>query len=145
LDAVIETFPDARLICLNRPEAALVASSASLVRNQMMLQSASVDPQWIGAEWCRKIALRRRRSALARAHTSVPQLDLSYEAMGRDWQGEMARVYQFLHLPLDLATEQRMAAYIRRSRSARLERHRYSLAEFGLTTGSSGEVIPAAA
>jgi hypothetical protein len=145
LDAVLQIFPDARLICLDRPEAALVASSASLVRNQMGLQSASVDPHWIGAEWCRKIALRRQRTAVARATTNAPQLDLSYEAMNRDWRGEMARIYRFLNLPLDLATEQRMASYLCRSRAARLARHRYSLADFGLTTNSSGQVVPAAA
>lgn len=143
LGAVLASFPDARLICLDRPDAALVASSASLVRNQMTLQSDAVDPHWIGAEWHRKIRLRRERMARERAGSIAPQLDLSYEAMNEDWRGEIARVYGFLDLPLDPATEQRMTAYMRRSRSAGLERHQYSLAEFGLTTSGRGEVIPA--
>lgn len=145
LPAVLAAFPDARLICLDRPEAALVASSASLVRNQMALQSDAVDPHWIGAEWHRKIALRRERTAKARVMTDVPQLDLSFEAMNADWSGEMRRVYRFLSLPLEAATELRMAGYVQRSRRQRLDRHRYTLEEFGLTAGSGGEVVPAAA
>ncbi|HEY0324426.1 MAG TPA: sulfotransferase, partial [Allosphingosinicella sp.] len=67
LASVLATFPDARLVCLDRPAPALVASSASLVLNQMQVQSNALDPHWIGREWLRKVALRRRRTDAARA------------------------------------------------------------------------------
>lgn len=99
LAAVLAIFPDARLICLDRDPDDLVASSASLVRNQMTLQSDAVDPRWIGAEWLRKIALRRPRTHDARRHAAA-HLDLTFDAMNRDWLGQMRRVYELLGLPL---------------------------------------------
>lgn len=144
LDALLEVFPDARLICLDRPEAALVASSASLVRNQMVLQSDAVDARWIGAEWLRKIRLRRERTERARMLAKVPQIDVSFDAMNGDWRGEMRRVYAFLGLPWTGEVERRMARYVRRSRAG-LAHHRYGLAEFGLAETGGDEVVPAAA
>lgn len=132
LPALLAAFPDARLLCLDRDPAALVASSASLVRNQMRLQSDAVDDRWIGREWLRKTRLRARRSAAARARAAVPQLDIGFDAMNRDWRGEMARIYRFLGLPPDPAAERRGAAFVARSARRRLERHRYRLADFGL-------------
>ena len=51
LDALLAAFPDARLVCLNRDPAAVVASTASLVWNQMTLQSDHADRDWIGTAW----------------------------------------------------------------------------------------------
>ena len=44
LPELLKMFPDARLVCLHRDVGAVVASSASLARNQMELQSDHVDP-----------------------------------------------------------------------------------------------------
>src|SRR5690606_7843070 len=54
LESLLEVFPDARLICLRRDLGEVASSSASLVWNQMKLQSDTVDPRWIGAEWLHK-------------------------------------------------------------------------------------------
>jgi hypothetical protein len=132
LPAVLSVFPDARLVCLDRDSAALVASAASLVHSQMRLQSDAVDPRWIGREWLRKVALRRRRTADALSAGDVPRVLVSYEAIGADWRGEMARVYAMLGLPLLPAIEARMARYLARAHP-RAGLHRYHLADFGLT------------
>ena len=132
LDALLATFPDARLVCLDRPLDKLVASSASLVRNQMVVQSDAVDPHWIGREWLRKIRLRQARTAAVRSSAQVPQIDLSFEAVTQDWRGAMAGVYATLDVPFGAEVEARMAAYVRRSEREPLGRHRYTLAEFGL-------------
>ena len=129
LPALLEVFPDARLVCLHRDPAAVVASSASLVRNQMELQSNSVDPHWIGREWLRKTALRDRRARAALTQTRVPQVDVEYAAMESDWRAEMGRVYAMLGLPFTALTQDRMARVLSRRRPP----HRYSLSEFGLT------------
>ncbi|MBB5710454.1 hypothetical protein FHT02_001685 [Sphingomonas xinjiangensis] len=132
LAAVLEIFPDARLVCLDRPAAALVASSASLVHSQMRVQSDSVDRHWIGREWLRKIALRQRRLAAARAHADVAQVDVAFDAMNADWRGEMHRVYHALGMVLTPDVERRMARYAARRGHRKLARHRYALADFGL-------------
>ncbi len=132
LPALLGAFPDARLLCIDRDRAQVVASSASLVRNQMTLQSDAVDCRWIGQEWTRKVALRDERLRRAREAATVPQLDLRFDAMNADWQAAMRRVYAFLERPLHAETLAKMTRYGGRTRRHRLHRHRYSPAEFGL-------------
>lgn len=140
LAAVIHTFPDARLVCLSRDSQQVIASSASLVRNQMAIQSTSVDPEWIGREWTRKVALRERRTAIARAQSDVPQVDVAYDDVGRDWQGEMARVYRMLGMRLPASVCARMREYAGKSHSGRHARHRYRAADFRLGTPRGKQV-----
>lgn len=128
LPVVLETFPGARLILIERDPAAVVASSASLVWNQMRIQSDSADRAWIGREWLRKTRLREER---CRAALPSSALRVDYEAMNRDWRLEMARVYDHLGLELTPAVVRRMAAYLARSKSHL--GHRYKLEEFGLS------------
>ncbi|UYY58595.1 sulfotransferase family protein [Sphingomonas sp. S2-65] len=133
LGALLEVFPDARLVCLDRPAAALVASSASLVHSQMRMQSDAVDRDWIGREWLRKIALRQRRMRAARARADVPQVDVDFDTMNADWAGEMQRVYRALGMALTPAVEQRMARYMAQPAHRKLGGHRYTLEAFGLS------------
>ena len=128
LPAVLEAFPDARFVRLHRPVEQVVPSSASLVWNQMRIQSDEADKAWIGREWLRKTRLREARAAAA---LPASALDLGYEAMNRDWRGEVRRLYDFLGLDLTPAVERRMEAYLARAKSHR--GHLYSLEEFGLS------------
>jgi hypothetical protein len=135
LDSLLAAFPDARLVCLDRPATALVASSASLAHGQMTVQSDAVDRRWIGAEWLRKVALRQQRMTDARARADVPQVDVGFHAMNDDWESEMRRVYAMLDLPLTEQVRGRMARYLAQPRHKRLAGHRYTLADFGLSEG----------
>jgi hypothetical protein len=132
LPVLLETFPGARLICLDRDLDSVAASSASLVWNNMRIQSDSADRRWVGREWLRKTLLRRTLAGEARkARPDVPQIDVDFEAMNRDWRGEIGRLYDFLGLPLTPAVLVRMTRYVA-SAKGHLG-HRYSLAEFGLS------------
>lgn len=133
LDAMLATFPDARLLRLDRDPSAVVASSSSLVRNQMELQSDAVDLAWVGRETLRKVALRERRTAEVLRRSPAPRLHLDYQAMTADWEAEMARVYRFLRLPFTASVRAAMATAQRGARRHRLERHRYALTDYGLT------------
>lgn len=132
LPAILRVFPDARLIHLHRDANEVVASSASLVCNQMRVQSHHVDANWVGREWARKVALREARRAAVRADAPVPQVEVGYEDISRDWQREMQRVYRMLDLPLTEAVAGRMRHYLSRTRRARRERHVYDPRCFGL-------------
>ncbi|WBH15910.1 sulfotransferase family protein [Sphingomonas radiodurans] len=141
LAAVLDIFPDARLVCLDRPAIATVASSASLVHSQMRVQSNAVDPHWVGAECLRKVALRQRRTAEARRAAEVPQVDVGFEAVGADWRTEMKRVYRMLGLPLTDEVAARMARYLARPQDRGIGMHRYSLADYGLTEASVARAL----
>lgn len=128
LDALLGVFPDARVIRLNRAPAAVVASGASLVWNQMRIQSDHADRAAIGAEWLRKTALRQR--ALDASLAGTAHLALDYDEVSRDWRAAMRRVYDFLGKELTPAVEARMARFVRRSTAHR--GHHYALEAFGL-------------
>jgi hypothetical protein len=138
LDALLSVFPDARLVCLDRAPEALVASSASLAHSQMRVQSTHVDLRWIGREQLRKIALRERRMREALARTDAPRVRVAFDAMNRDWRGEMRRVYAMLALPLTAEVEARMARYLARPQHRKLAAHRYRLADYGLADAEVG-------
>ncbi|MFC7537538.1 sulfotransferase family protein [Sphingomonas sp. GCM10030256] len=132
LDTLLDVLPGARLLCLERDPAAVVGSSASLVWNQQRVQSDAADPRWIGREWLRKSVDRARRTAVVRAERpDVPQLDVRFDAVSADWEGEIRRIYAFLDRPLAPAVLARMRRYMRGASAHR--GHRYALDEFGLS------------
>ncbi|PAX08537.1 sulfotransferase family protein [Sphingomonas lenta] len=136
LASVLETFPDARLVRVERDPVATVASAASLVRNQMRVQSDAVDDAWIGREWLGKVRLRRERveAALA-ARPEVPVVEVAFDNMNRDWSGEMRRVYAVIGLELTPKVERRMRRYLARAAREGRGGHRYAIEEFGLSEG----------
>ena len=132
LPALLEVFPDARLIFTHRDPKQVVGSAASLAWNQTIIYSDHNDPAQTGRDWLGKTATMIARMRAAR--DAIPRermIDVQYEDMETDWRGTMERVYRFLDLEMEPAVAG-MEDYL--DRSARLKRHphRYSLAEFGL-------------
>lgn len=133
LPALIETFPDARLIFTHRDPQQVVGSASSLAWNQTVIYSDHADPDAIGAYWLRKTKVMTERMMAARADLpGVRAIDVRYEEMERDWRGAMARIYRFLGLELEPALPA-MEAYQKRAAAQRRRPHHYSLAQFGLT------------
>ncbi|WP_165357589.1 sulfotransferase [Sphingosinicella sp. CPCC 101087] len=133
LDVLLDIFPDARLICLHRDPVEVVGSSASLVWNQMRVQSDAADRRWIGAEWLYKTARRSRICAAVRqSRPEVPQIDVSFDDVNRDWRGEMRRIYAFLNLDLTPQVERNMQAYLSKAARSGYRKHSYRLEDFGL-------------
>lgn len=131
---LLAVFPDARLVCVTREPAESVASTASLVWNQMRVQSDEASPHWIGSEWLRKIARREAACAKDRAaHSEVPQIDTTFAAMNADWRQEISRVYDFLELDLTTNVEAGMAGYLKKAKAGGYRNHRYQAGDFGLT------------
>jgi LPS sulfotransferase NodH len=132
LDALLHAFPDARLVYLDRDPVTVVGSSASLVHNQMRVQSDHVDRAWIGQETLHKVGLRQDRMDEARRRHGVPVAEVSYEAMQVDWRGEIERVYAGLGLKRTAQALSAMERYMGQRGHSRLQKHRYDIADFGL-------------
>lgn len=131
LASLLAIFPDARLLCLDRDRATVVGSSASLVWHQTRIQSDTLHRHVIGQEWLRKSALRAGVAARVRAaNPQVPQFDLHYDEVSRDWRSAVARIYDFLGLDLASEVEATMTRYM--GRAAAHHGHRYALEDFGL-------------
>ncbi len=141
LAALHATFPDAKLLFLHRDPVQLVASGASLAWNQMVIQSDSVDPHWVGREWLHKTEHRLNVTAAVRRQIPARhQFDLGFEEVNQDWRLAIARVYQFLDRDLTPDAMAAMEAYVRRAAAEHgYSRHRYSLQQFGLCPGEVHE------
>ena len=111
LDALLQILPEARLLCLHRDPAEIVGSSSSLVWNQMKIQTDHADRDWIGREWLDKTVRRARIcNEVRQANPGVPQIDIRFEDMNRNWRGEMSRIYEFLGVEFRLDVQKRMQA-----------------------------------
>ncbi|MFA7439427.1 MAG: sulfotransferase [Sphingomonadaceae bacterium] len=145
LAALHAIFPDARLIFLHRDPVETVASGASLVWNQMVIQSDTVDPHWIGEEWLHKTAWRMKITR--RVRQQIPahlQMDASFSEMNADWRGTMKRIYAFLDRELTPEILTAMSAWMANSHENHgFHRHRYRLESFGLTESAVRARIPA--
>jgi len=100
LPALLAQFPDARVVMTSRCPDDTAASAASLVANQMAMQSDDVDYGWIEAEVARKIALRQERMDTALADFKGPLTLVKFDALNVDWEAETRRIYAELRLPL---------------------------------------------
>ncbi|AKM11725.1 sulfotransferase [Croceicoccus naphthovorans] len=135
LDAVIDTFPDARFIFTHRDPKAVVGSAASLAWNQTIIYSDHADAHAVGREWLHKTEQQIARMRRARDRIdSKRRIDVHFEEMDRDWPGVMTRIYQFLGMEIEPALPG-MEDFMARSRALKRKPHRYSLAEFGLDEG----------
>lgn len=100
LPALLAEFPDARVVRTSRCRHETAASAASLVANQMTMQSDAVDFDWIEQEVKRKIALRQDRMDAALAEFGGPLALVEFEQLNADWEAEVARIYAELDMPL---------------------------------------------
>ncbi|MXP31499.1 sulfotransferase [Erythrobacter jejuensis] len=139
LTALLNVFPDARLIFTHRDPQQVVGSAASLAWNQTIIYSDHADPHQVGQEWLRKSHLQVER--MMRARETIPaerMIDVQYDDMDSDWRGTMERVYRFLELDMEPAVPA-MEDYLERAKDLKRHPHRYSLEMFGLNAGEVRE------
>lgn len=140
LGGLLDQFPDARLLCLERDPVAVVGSSASLVWNQRRLHGERVDAAEIGREWLGHTIHRERTSrAVRRAYPQVLQLQVDFDEVTKDWEGAVRRIYAFLDRPLTSLALARMRRFMLRP-SRHLE-HRYRLEEYGLSAAQVRDAL----
>jgi hypothetical protein len=140
LPALLKVFPDARIVFTHREPRSVVGSSCSLVWNQMIIHSDSVEADDIGREWLRKTELQVERMRKARMRIPAGQrMDVRYEDMESDWPTTMRRIYDFLDMEIEPALGA-MTDFIDDSgRELHRHPHRYSLEAFGLEEGAVAE------
>ncbi len=139
LPALLEVFPDARLIFTHRDPKSVVGSAASLTWNQTIIYSDHVEPAPHGRTWLRNT--QRMIDAMQDARKNISKeraIDIRYDDMDDDWRTQMKRIYRFLKLEIEPALPD-MEDYLARSAASKRQPHAYSLAEFGLHEGEVHE------
>lgn len=123
LPALLAQFPDARVVLTRRDESDLAASAASLVANQMTIQSDAVELDWLVQECRRKIGLRQSRIERALAQFSGPLATVEFDDLARDWKGEVTRIYRQLGLTLTDAALAAMGTEQHRAKRSHHQHH----------------------
>lgn len=130
LPALLEQFPDARLVMTHREGPEVLASSVSMVASQMVPQSDDLAIGDIEAEWRRKLALREERIERALGAFSGAVAHVQFDALNADWLSEIRRVYSELGLEFTDKSETAMQAEHSRSGKQKHAEHKAQIASF---------------
>jgi len=136
LPALLVQFPHALVVRTRRCENDLAKSAASLVANQMTIQSDEVDMDWIEAEVARKIALREGRMENALRNHNGPVAEIVFADLSENWRDEISRVYASLGLPL---TNKALAAMAREQIRADKGTHKAHSDSYARFAGPQGD------
>jgi Sulfotransferase family len=134
LDALLATYPDARVIWTHRDPGPVVTSLASLANAAQRLLTSRTDPRPAAEEWRRKCAF---------ALTSAMAFDdrkgdgwcthLHYDALMVDPVEAVRGLYRHFGETVSPLHARRMHAFLEDRPSDRFGRHRYDPADFGWT------------
>jgi hypothetical protein len=134
LDALVDTYPDARLVLLHRDPVALVGSVCSLIQVMSSTFSDADHRAYIASHWQDTLEESVHRIDDFRARRPEhPVLDVSYAALARDPLGTLMSIYDGLGLHPGVgafaAVERHLVAHPRGEFGA----HGYDVGAFGLT------------
>ena len=141
LDALLEHFPDARLVWTHRDPAKVIPSVASLNTAFHRTWMKSVEPADVGAAWLGKLhlavgrglAFDDRQAGRAWCH------HLLYEDLMDDPVEAVRGLYAHFGEELMPLHEARMRAWMRHRPQSAFGRHRYDPRDFGMTEESVRE------
>ena len=130
LPALLEQFPDARLVVSRRCSEETFRSSVSLVANQMVIQSDHVDLGWIEQEWRRKITLRQSRMEAALTDFAGQVALIDFDQLESDWEGAMHQLYGTLDMTISAEALSAMRTEMRQSERGAHNSHAAQLDQF---------------
>ena len=126
LAALLDRFPDARVVVTRRCRDEVLASTISVVSCQMAYQSDSVELDALEQEWQRKLALREQRVEAALASFDGRVSEVEFSELGEDWEAQITRVYRELGLNLTDAALAALRAEQGRAKRSPHHGHRQS-------------------
>ncbi|MCA9621263.1 MAG: sulfotransferase, partial [Myxococcales bacterium] len=133
LDALLDVFPDARIIQTHRDPRKTVASFCSMVAHGRGVFSDSVDPLEIGRHWLAKVHRMVTRASQSRQRRPEVFFDVAYLDLVADPVAKAAEVAAFAGRPLSEEAKTRLAAWHGQNPQHRFGRHVYTASDFGLS------------
>ena len=133
-DPLLEVFPKATLVHTHRDPLKTSPSLFSMLTHLQMIFSDEVDPNRVASHWLGKIENMARRTLATRERVHDRGfVDVSYYDLIEDPLPQVAHIYQAAGLVLDPDTAGIMEASRRVNKQHKYGRHKYSLADFGLS------------
>jgi hypothetical protein len=133
-DPLLEVFPKALLVHTHRDPLKTSPSLFSMLTHLQMIFSDEVDPKRVASHWLDKIENMARRTLATRERVGDRGfIDVSYYDLIKDPLPAVARIYEAAGLELTTPAVGRMQASQKVNKQHKYGRHKYSLAEFGMT------------
>jgi hypothetical protein len=133
LDALLDVFPDAKIIQTHRDPTRVVASYCSMMAHGRAIFSDRVDPHVVGAQLADRAVRAVTRAISERERVSSRGFhDVAYADLLADPMKQIRHIYDFLALPLAPATEASMQRWLAANPQNKRGVHRYRLEDFGL-------------
>lgn len=133
LDALLERYPDAKIIQTHRDPLRVMASMASHATVLRRAFSDGAEPAEIAADWASRWAGALDRFLSVRDLAPAGQfLDVSYEDIEGAPIATIERIYEFLGWPFGDEARGAMERFLAANPKNKHGVHRYSLSEYGL-------------
>ncbi len=132
LDAMLQVFPDAKIIQTHRDPLHTVPSFCSMCASLSAPLTLKPDARAIGSHWAAKLARNLEASTAVAARQPDSFLDLYFRDVVNNPIVEMKRLYEFIGKPFSDRARAAMQAH-RESDDHQADAHRYRLADYGLS------------
>ncbi len=134
LRALLDEYPDARIVQTHRDPLRVMASMASHATVLRRAFSDHADPAAIAADWSRRWGDALGNFLAVRDKAPAEHfLDVSYDDIEARPLDAVRRIYEFLERPFTQQAENAMQAFLDANPKNKHGVHRYSLAEYGLS------------
>jgi hypothetical protein len=137
LDALIDTYPDARIVFLHRDPMKVLGSVASLAMKLRSAFSNHIDPLRTGINEARvlnEVTLKMMEFRDRQPSLSDRFIDIQYLDLVRNPVATVRQIYERFGLILSADAERRMYSFLEGRRNKRRPKHIYRLADFGIET-----------
>jgi len=142
LDALLDEYPDARLIFTHRDPAKTIPSLASLVYTVRGIVTDSVDPKKVGPEqldWWAKSLDHAMEVREKHADKADQFMDIQFEEVIADPVAALARAYEHFDIPWSDEVGARMRGFLADNPRGKHGSHRYELGDFAIELGQIRE------
>jgi hypothetical protein len=132
LDALLEVYPDARIVWTHRDPANVIPSSVSFVGTLRAMNSPLFDPKRFGAEWSALEEMGLHRGLSVRDRVGDDRFfDVHYNDLISDPVAAVTRIYHHFGIPVDDETVRRVSDFQEENPQGKHGAHEYTPEQFG--------------
>ena len=133
LDALLEAYPDARVVWTHRDPGKVIPSSVSFVGTLRAMNSPVFDPGRFGAEWSALEEMGLHRGLAVRDRLGDSRfLDVHYNDLTADPVAAVTRIYEHFGIAADDETIRRVRDFADDNPQGKHGAHQYAPEQFGL-------------